>query len=46
MRKIIVVIALLIAFTNCKKIEYPTCEINTTEGIIIIELYEDKHFPM
>ena len=41
MKKIIVVITLLIAFTSCKK-EYITCEISTSEGNITMELYEDK----
>ncbi len=42
MKKIITLIIVLVAFSNCTKKDYPTCEIKTSEGNIIIELYDDK----
>ena len=41
MKKITLLLTLLIAFTNCSQ-ETIQCEIKTTEGNIILELYEDK----
>lgn len=42
MKKIFTFLIIAAILTNCTKKDYPTCKIKTSEGDIIIELYNDK----